>query len=39
MTLKLLAFIRIGFVGKPTKQMNGYDKQADIGAMDGDGEP
>ncbi len=36
--LKLLAFIGIGFVGKPTKQMNGYDKQADIGTMDGDGD-
>jgi len=37
MVLKLVAFVGIGFVGKPTKWMNGYDKQADIGAMDGDG--
>jgi hypothetical protein len=31
--LNLLAFVGIGFVGKLTKPVKGYNKQAEIGAL------
>ena len=33
MVLNLLVFVRIGFVGKLTKLMDGYNKQDYIGAI------
>jgi hypothetical protein len=35
MALKLLGFVRAGFVGKLTKRMDGYNKQAHWSNIDG----
>jgi hypothetical protein len=36
MVLNLLGFVRIGFVGKLTKWMNGYNKQGHWSNVDGE---